>query len=44
LPEASDVDTFKELLQLRSELINRKVNLNFLKNTKIVIEKIFNYK
>lgn len=43
LPEASDIDTFKELLQLRSELIKREVNLNYPKNTKAVIEKIFNY-
>jgi hypothetical protein len=44
LPEASDVDTFKELLQLRSKLINQEVNLSYSKNTKAVIEKILSYK
>lgn len=44
LPELSDVDTFKELLQLRSKLINREMNLNYPKNTSKVMEKIFEYK
>lgn len=42
LPEVSDIDTFKELLQLRSKLMNCEINSNYLKNTKAVIEKIFN--
>jgi len=44
LPEASDVDTFKELLALRSKLININSDLNYLHNTKKIIDKIFAYK
>lgn len=44
LPEASDVDTFKELLDLRSKLININSDLNYPKNTKKIIDKIFDYK
>lgn len=43
LPEASDVDNFKELLQLRAELINRKVDSNYPQNTQEVIQEIFAY-
>jgi len=43
LPEASDVDTFKELLKLRSELINRKSDSNYPQNTQNFIQKIFAY-
>lgn len=43
LPEASDVDTFKELLQLRSELIKTKVDSNYPQNTNKIIRKIFDY-
>ncbi|TDO95260.1 hypothetical protein DFR79_101261 [Halanaerobium saccharolyticum] len=43
LPEASDVDTFKELLQLRSELIKREVDSNYPQNTQKIIRKIFDY-
>jgi rSAM/selenodomain-associated transferase 1 len=43
LPEESDIDTFKELLQLRSKLINKEINSNYAKKTKRVIEKIFSY-
>lgn len=44
LPEISDIDTFKELLQLRSKLKNREINENYPENTSAVIEKIFAYK
>jgi hypothetical protein len=44
LPEASDVDTFKELLDLRSKLININSDLNYPHNTKKIIDKIFAYK
>ncbi len=44
LPELSDVDTFKELLQLRSKLKNMEIKLNYLKNTSSVIDNIFKYK
>ncbi|RAK08631.1 hypothetical protein C8C77_10226 [Halanaerobium saccharolyticum] len=43
LPEASDVDTFKELLQLRSELREREVDSNYPQNTQKIIQKVFNY-
>ncbi|MFP4021353.1 MAG: TIGR04282 family arsenosugar biosynthesis glycosyltransferase [Halanaerobium sp.] len=43
LPEASDVDNFKELLQLRAELLNRKVDSNYPQNTQAVIQEIFAY-
>jgi len=43
LPEVNDIDTFKELLQLRSEIIKAKKDFNYLKNTKIIIEEIFKY-
>ncbi|CCU80159.1 hypothetical protein HSACCH_01897 [Halanaerobium saccharolyticum subsp. saccharolyticum DSM 6643] len=43
LPEASDVDTFQELLKLRSKLINGEINSSYPKNTEAVIKKIFAY-
>lgn len=44
LPELSNVNTFKELLELRSKLQNKQLNLNYSKNTCAVMEKIFEYK
>jgi hypothetical protein len=44
LPEISDIDTFKELLQLRSKLKKQEINVNYPENTSAVIEKIFAYK
>lgn len=41
LPELSDIDTFKELLQLRAELIKEKAAANYSRNTKNVIKEIF---
>lgn len=44
LPEVSDVDTFKELLDLRAKLLEIKSVSNYPKNTKKIIDKIFDYK
>ena len=44
LPEAADVDTFKELLNLRSKLININSDSNYPHNTKKIIDKIFDYR
>lgn len=43
LPEVSDVDTFKELLELRAKLINKNIDLNYPKHTRDLIDQIFNY-
>lgn len=43
LPEASDVDTFKELLELRAKLISKNIDSNYPQQTKVVMDQIFNY-
>lgn len=43
LPEASDVDTFKELLDLRAKLLKKNSVSNYPENTKKIIDKIFDY-
>lgn len=43
LPEISDVDTFKELLELRAKLINKSIDPNYPKHTKDLIDQIFHY-
>jgi len=43
LPEISDVDTFKELLELRSKLINKDGISNYPRHTKELLDQIFNY-
>ncbi|MFW6229821.1 MAG: TIGR04282 family arsenosugar biosynthesis glycosyltransferase [Halanaerobium sp.] len=43
LPEGSDVDTFKELLGLRSKLISKTRDSNYPQNTKKIIDKLFSY-
>lgn len=43
LPEASGVDTFKELLKLRAKLINKDIISNYPQHTKDILDQIFNY-
>lgn len=43
LPEASAVDTFKELLELRAEIINKNIDSNYPQHTKDMLDQIFNY-
>lgn len=43
LPEVSDVDTFKELLELRAQLFDKKIDSDYLQNTRRVIGQIFNF-
>lgn len=43
LPEVSDVDTFKELLDLRAKLMNKNIVSNYPKYTKRMLNQIFNY-
>jgi len=43
LPEVSDVDTFKELLELRAKLINKDIIANYPQHTKQLLDQIFSY-
>lgn len=43
LPEVSDVDTFKELLDLRAKLMNKDIVTNYPQQTKELLDQIFNY-
>lgn len=43
LPEDSDVNTFKELLELRAKLINKSSDSNYPQHTKDILDQIFNY-
>ncbi len=43
LPEVSDVDTFKELLELRARLINKDIIANYPQHTKQLLDQIFSY-
>lgn len=43
LPEVSDVDTFKELLELRAKLMNKDIVSNYPQYTKKQLDIIFDY-
>jgi hypothetical protein len=43
LPEVSDVDTFKELLELRARLTNKNIISNYPQHTKKLLDQIFSY-
>ncbi|RCW56541.1 DUF2064 domain-containing protein [Halanaerobium sp. ST460_2HS_T2] len=43
LPEAAEINTFKELLRLRFELIGKNIDSNYLKNTRKIIDELFIY-
>lgn len=43
LPEVSDVDTFKELLELRARLTKKDIISNYPQHTKQLLDQIFSY-